>query len=70
MMRGGSGAEMEMGMVRKGKMNEVSEQLAQREPACVWGGGVVFFWPHFGHLFALLPRVPESASVPSGHPSC
>lgn len=67
MMRGGSGTEMEMGMVRKGKKDEVGEQLAQRGPACV--GGVVFFWPYFGHLFALLPGVPECASVPSGHPS-
>lgn len=52
MMRGGSGTEMEMGMVRKGKMDEVGEQLASIEGTCalvcVCGGGRRFllaaFW--------------------------
>lgn len=46
MMRGGSGTEMEMGMVRKGKMDEVGEQLASIEGTCALVcvcGGVVFF---------------------------
>lgn len=46
MMRGGSGTEMEMGMVRKGKMDEVGEQLASIEGTCalvcVWGGSFSF----------------------------